>query len=684
MKRGAMVRIRAWLGGQKDSMSESILEPGLLTDGCGLPPSMQEWLETDGLGGFASSTTLGINTRRYHGFLFLSGRDPGERHLVLSKVMDRCEGADGSWELSSDVYPGVIHPDGAKNLLEFRRYPFPSYVYRIGKRLLIKEVFMVSGRKGVFCVYRLLGERRDDTGLNLTIRPLLNNRFYHHTGKEGAWSPEFEPQEGAVAVSGHYCGPFLLSCSSSSFYLKPVWYKNMLYPRERERGLDYSEDHLCPGEFRACLKSGEEVVMWAGPLGDRESTREHTVGLKAVYASCRAREETRRHALLGDEESLPGKLAFAADQFIVKSPQGSSILAGYHWFGEWGRDSFISLPGVCLAYKRYGDAREVFLRFIEAMRGGLVPNCFQEGCGAAHNAADASLWMIRALALYESASGDKAFVDSLVPAVRDIVKAYVAGTSYSIRMDSSGLLWAGDKDTQVTWMDACSGGFPVTPRAGMPVEVNALWICALFALAKWESRLGKSSGRYLDLGVSATKEFVRLFTWPEVGLYDRLSKEGPVWEIRPNQVLAASILGSVLPRETLRAVAKTATRALVTPVGLRTLAPMSPDYVGSYGGDPGRRDRAYHQGTAWPWLAWPYLDLLRKAYSPMPEASFQALLSRSTAGFMDVDGNPCTGSVFEVASGDVPHTPGGAVAQAWSVAAASYVSKTSGREAPTT
>lgn len=634
-------------------------------------PSEQEWLETDGLGGFASSTTGGVNTRRYHGLLFLSGRDPGDRFLAVSKLEDRFEDGDSFWELSSNVYPGAFHPDGAKNLVEFRRYPFPSFLYRVGKRLITKEVFMAYGMQGVFCVYRLRGEVRDSSRPILRIRPLLNNRYYHHTGREGTWTPQVLPLDGAVVIRGHCRGPLLLSCTGSSFRLEPVWYRNMLYPRERERGLDYSEDHFCPGEFLAPFGSGKEVVVWMGPLGDEECVGERTAGLGGLYAASRANEEARRVEVSGGDPGLSGKLALAADQFIVKGTRGTSIIAGYHWFGEWGRDSFISLPGLCFSYGRFQDAKEVFTRFAEAMRNGLIPNCFWEGTQAAYNAVDASLWMVEALSSYERATKDFRFVDSMLPAVREIVRYYAAGTSYGVRMEPSGLLWAGDDCTQVTWMDACVRGAPVTGRAGMPVEVNALWISALFALAKWEKRLGTGDwGPLQDLAVSAAKEFIRLFTWPGVGLYDRVCEEGPSQDVRPNQVLAASILGDVLPVKTLQTVFQTATRSLVTPTGLRTLDPASPGYVGEYRGGPEERDRAYHQGAAWPFLSWPYLELSRKAYPDMPRSALAEVISKSTAGFMDLDANPCVGSVFEVSSGDPPHSPGGAVAQAWSVSAA--------------
>ncbi|QUL98409.1 MAG: glycogen debranching enzyme N-terminal domain-containing protein [Candidatus Fermentithermobacillus carboniphilus] len=703
-----------------------------------LKPSLQEWLETDGLGGFASSTTAGIHTRRYHGWLFLSGKDPGERWLALSKLEDVCKSPDGVWELSSNFYPGTTYPRGIDHLWAFAKDPFARFIFKVGKTFLEREIFMVRGVPGVFCRYKLKDGLKiaGREAITLSLRPLCNARFYHNISREGSWSPRIHRLGDAVLLDTHPAwGGLLLACCPGSFVEAPCWYRNMVYPRERERGLDYLEDHFSPGYFSAALYPGEEVVFYAGPVpkgperfGEalfagledtlaerlREMTLEDFTGtLRETALSLAEMERQRREEIfLSGGTGLLGKLFLAGDQFIVNVSGKSSIIAGYHWFGEWGRDSFISLPGLLLASGRFADAKEVFLRFSAAIEGGLVPNRFEEGRGAAYNSADASLWFIDALSRYEKISGDSGLVIALLPKVKAIVEAYMAGTSNGIRMDSDGLLCAGSRETQLTWMDACVDGMPVTPREGYPVEVNALWIQALDLLGNWCKRFGDThaqaslpspafgtrgtpkgesrsraeawtetplaptgdlqpdSSKYFRIAHLARKEFLRRFVWPGVGLYDRVDCKGPVAEIRPNQVIAAALPGLDLPHQVLMEVWNTAVTKLLTPHGLRSLAPSSAGYAGTYKGGPRDRDRAYHQGTAWPWLFGPLFDLAGKISTGVPgfqslrEELFSVLLSHVSR----LDANPCIGTIFEVASGDPPYEPDGAVAQAWSVA----------------
>lgn len=638
-------------------------------------PSHQEWLETDGLGGFASSTTLGIHTRKYHGWLFLAGPQPGDRYLALSKLEEVCESPWGVFELSSNYYPGTIHPGGIRHLSWFRRYPFPTFVYQVGPCLLERELFMVRGIRGVFCIYRVLGlsgERSSD--LVLRVRPLCNDRFYHHVTREGSWFPALHAVDRGVVIEGHSaCGSLALVSSHGTFEESPVWYRNMLYPVERERGLDYSEDHFSPGQFNVKLGPGQDAVFWCGPLQD--DTRQRVLGDLRNYAlEQRSREISRRESILEHMDQMyPGfpepELFLSSDQFVVKCAGGTSIIAGYHWFGEWGRDAFVSLPGLLLVPRRYQEAKDVFLRFAGAAKDGLVPNIFAGDSEAHYNSADASLWMIRALEQYYRASGDWEFVSALVPVAKSIVDSYMKGTSFGIWMDPSGLLHSGDSRTQVTWMDACVGGQPVTSRSGYPVEINALWIRVLMYVSRWLRKCNHPDhGVYRCVAEKALGEFIARFVWPGVGMYDRLDKRGPVREKRPNQVIAASVLGTLLPRNVLSDVWVTSISALLTPCGLRTLSPGSPSYIGVYRGTPAERDRAYHQGTAWPWLMGPLFDLAGYVYSGTDQDVLEKLTRILLSRLLDLENNPCIGTVFEVASGDPPHEPGGAVAQAWSVA----------------
>lgn len=684
-----------------------------------LKPSLQEWLETDGLGGFASSTTSGIHTRRYHGWLFVAGDDPGERWLCLSKVEDTCMGPEGKWELSSNFYPGTTYPNGTRHIWAFSKDPFPTFTFKIHKYFLERELFMVKGIPGVFCIYRI----RDAAGMlfregfTLRLRPLCNSRFYHYTAKEGSWNPSIHCLENAVLLKGHSRGNLALVCTGGLFRQDARWYKNMVYPVERDRGLDYTEDHLSPGYFTTHIKAGEEIVFWAGPVSEssmvtcslsKQGLRlsEFALMLRGLALQYRDNELRRRRQIAKEVigNSSLGGLYLAADQFVISTRVGTSIIAGYHWFGEWGRDTFIAMPGLLLHTKRFTEAREVFLRFGREILRGLVPNRFAEGKGAAYNSADASLWFIDALGKYERASGDWEFVKILVPAVGEIIRSYIQGTDYGIKVHCSGMLAAGTHNTQLTWMDACVNGIPVTPRGGFPVEINALWIRALTLYGNWLKRLAAGSGssteiyRHLDaprarnvkagrdnpetflrLAVQARREFRRLFAWPGVGLYDRIDNTGPVPEIRPNQIIAGSIKEVGLPRHILVEIWNTCFQRLLSPHGVRTLAPFSKHYRGRYAGGPDERDSAYHQGTAWPWLLGPFFDLYMRLFEDRagakptgdvwPFGGWEGhlgfgLVSRLTR----LDSNPCIGSIFEVASGDPPFEAGGTIAQAWSVA----------------
>ncbi len=635
------------------------------------PSCSQEWLETDGLGGFASSTTSGIHTRRYHGWLFLASRDPGERFLALSKLEDSCQNSEGSWDLSANFYPGVIYPKGLSNLWSFQMRPFPKSIFRVGQNFLAREIFMVKGKPGVYCVYSFWGETLNgsDRPMLIRFRPLCQNRFYHHVGNSNNWSPTVTPVEGGVLLDGHHVQKGLLLLSEpSQFQPDPKWYKDVQYPRERERGLDWSEDLFCPGEFTSILSPGETVVFWAGP---KTETTEGGSGLRYLCSKARRQEIARRLSLTKRNSPVLSRLNLAGDQFFVKAPSGCSIIAGYHWFGEWGRDSFIAMPGILLRNSRFDEARQVFVRFLDALDGGMVPNMFYGRHGKAYNSVDATLWMIRALGLYEKKSGDTRFIQSVLPQIRSIVLCYTQGTRFGIKADSLGLLRAGQTGadaTQVTWMDASVNGIPVTPRSGYPVEVNALWILSLFLLAKWEGRYGEKNNGYWDMAKKTMRQFAKKFSWPGWGLYDGLDDlRQPIAVLRPNSVLAASFLKNLLPQTVLLETFKNARRWLLVPGGLRTLGPLEEGYTGTYGGGPAERDGAYHQGTAWPWLLGAYFDLQKHIWPRLTGKALERELAPILAGLVDLDSSPCLGTVPELVCGDWPYQFAGAVSQAWSV-----------------
>lgn len=642
-----------------------------------MAPSLREWLETDGLGGFASSTAAAINTRRYHGWLFLC-RDDGERFLALSKIHDAARSAGNDFDLSTSYYPGGKHPGGVKNLWLFRRDPFPAFIYNLGGKFLSREIFMEKGSPGVFCRY-LPESRPWGEDVELTARPMCNFRSYHYTALSHTWEPAFTPFASGVVIEGHpACKELLLAFHGASFHLDPKWYYNMIYPEETARGLGNADDHLSPGTFTTTVSPSAPGYFWAGPLPAGAAPEDVARDLPARYEDARRREVRRRARLFesgglrGNEfHRLAGRLSQAADQFVVDRNGSSAIIAGYHWFGEWGRDTFISVPGLLLCTGRYKEAREIFLRFCEHMKGGLIPNVLSQPASL-YNSADASLWMVNALTKYEQYSGDTSLPLALLPKLQEVVQAYLSGTAFSIGVTEGGLLCAGSPDTQVTWMDACAGGCPVTPRHGAPVELNALFISALEAIGRWTDRSGESGAWYRQMARRSRAAFRRSFLWRGSGLYDRIQDGVPVMEVRPNQVIAASLGGVQLPLSVAREVWDVAVNYLLTPRGLRTLSPAHPAYRGTYKGNPAERDSAYHQGTAWPYLIGSLFDLSARldgarGYGPGRGPYGGLILSRALPGIVRLDENPCIGSIFEVASGSFPYEMGGAVSQAWSV-----------------
>jgi predicted glycogen debranching enzyme len=621
-----------------------------------------EWLETNGLGGFASSTVSGIHTRRYHGWLLMAGSQPGDRYLALSKFEDWLEVGGVTYPLSANQYPGTIHPNGHKLQWQFRRYPFPVSVFKLDNVFVEREIFMVNGNPGVFVRYSLYGKGADHECV-LTVRPLLNNRFYHHLAREGSWNVSQHSFDSGLVVSPHYAQRDLaILCDSGKYREDAYWYKSMIYSEEKRRGLDNVEDHFSPGYFRVPLH--KEVYFWVGPsLGKKpqlllEYLRENSTRIRNF-------EYMRRVGIIKTTQSpLKAALKLAADQFVVRSGDSCSIVAGYHWFGEWGRDTFISLPGLLIYTRRYEDAKSVFIRFLDKAHKGLVPNVIGGGGDAQYNSVDGSLWLARALREYEKVTGDREFIASVLARIKNMALAMLSGSQFGVKASSSGLLQAGTSSTQITWMDACVNGVPITPRAGFPVEVNGLWISFLFNLTRWLRRSGDSDYlQFRKLALSARKAFWEAFGWPGVGLKDVVGEGTTSYDIRPNQVIAASIPELRLPTKCLKEVIHTTFTHLLTPRGLRTLSPYSPNYRGRYMGGPSQRDSAYHQGTAWPFLLGPFSDLLSLCErNDLIELCWDTVL--------DIWKNPCLGSIYEVASGDPPFEPGGSVSQAWSVAEA--------------
>jgi len=577
-----------------------------------------EFLDTNGLGGWSSSSLCFASTRRYHGMLVTASRTRAERTVVVAKLDETINGV----ELSSNRYVGAIHPRGFEFLTRFDRGVFPVWEYAIGRARLRKTIGCPRGENTTIIRYELL-----DTidAVELRLRPFLAGRDSHHLLRRH----DGPPPAVTIVVPG------------SRFESAPDWYYNFEYDRERERGLDFVEDLYTPGMYVVTLAPGAalDVIL---------TTEEKPRGTLEKERARRERFAAR------------GPLTLAADQFIVdREGDDRGIIAGYHWFAEWGRDSMISLPGLCLATHRFSDARRILRRWLHACNGGLIPNRFVEHGQPEYNSVDGALWLFVAVWKYLQATGDQAFVrDEALPRLLNAINWFVQGTRYDIRAGSDGLVIASANGVQLTWMDAKVDDVCITPRDGKPVEVNALWYNALRIAA------ALSDDADLSRRADAVRDVFRERFWNERAgcCFDVLDPEDG--SIRPNQLLAISLPFPLLQGPRAEAVLRVCEEKLLTPVGLRTLAPDDPRYRGRIEGNQRERDSAYHQGTVWPWLLGPFITALVRVRGEAGRAEGRRLVGNMEAHLREAG----VGTISEAFDGDPPHAPRGCIAQAWSVA----------------
>ncbi len=633
----------------------------------------REWLETNGLGGFASSTIIGLNTRHYHGLLVAATKPPVGRVVMLSKLEETLFIESQPFDLSANRYPGVVHPQGFQYLKQFRLDPFPVFTYEIEGIEIEKTVFMIHGENSTVMLYELKKNNHPERikNLRLELRPLIAFRDYHSTTHEnGAINREIEERQGLATVAPYQGLPSLhLAHNTVELRRTGDWYRNFEYDAERERELDFSEDLFNPCVLRFDLRLRRQASVIA-------STDPHDVGQVAEY---RLAEITRRRNVAvsspvtsgTNHDAFAQDLVNAADQYIVSRGDQKTVIAGYHWFSDWGRDTMIALPGLTLPTGKPEVARSILRAFAQHVDQGMLPNRFPDaGEAPEYNTVDATLWFFEAARAYLAYTGDLKFVrDELYPVFADIVSWHVRGTRYGIKVDSSGLLSSGEPGVQLTWMDAKVGDWVVTPRRGKPVEIQALWYNALCIMENLARKFGDESGqkRYRNMATVASWSFNRLFWNEGMGcLYDVTNGAPPDPSIRPNQIFAVSLTHSMLSPERAKCVVQKVQEHLLTPYGLRSLAPTDPQYRGRYTGGPTERDSAYHQGTVWPWLLGPFISAYVKVNGGSETARRQAgewlepLREHLTDGGL--------GHISEIFDGDAPQLPRGNIAQAWSVA----------------
>jgi len=635
-----------------------------------------EWIETNGLGGWASATANGAHSRRYHGLLVAATEPPAGRMVLLSRLQESVraggsgEAGDQPCDLASNQFPNAVHPRGFERLTAFRRGLFPVFEFAAPGTRLRKTVAAIDGENTTVVIYERLpgppGAGEEAGPVELWLRPFFAGRDFHALARANDAVRRDGRIEGDTLAYDQYEGvpEVFLRVPGGSWTARPDWYYGFEYAVERERGLDWHEDLFTPGAFRVTLRPGARVGVIASTL--------HPAGRDALELV--ADERRRREQLLSRgaaRHPLCRALTLAADQFLVRrGPALRTVIAGYHWFGDWGRDTMIALPGLCLVTGRHEEARGILRAFAAVVDQGMLPNRFPDrGETPEYNAVDASLWFFVAVHLYLAASGDDALArDEMLPRLEQILAWHRRGTRHGIRQDADGLLASGAPGLQLTWMDAKVGERVVTPRWGKPVEVQALWHNALAILAALYERYSRPAAASALRAEAARvrRRFVELF-WNEPAgcLHDVVEPGGAAdASLRPNQLLALSLPFPLLEGARAESILRVVERRLLTPVGLRTLSPDDPRYCPRYGGGPGERDAAYHQGTVWSWLLGPYLTALVRVRGEAGREQAREVLARFAAHL----GEAGVGSISEIFDAEPPHAPRGCIAQAWSVA----------------
>ena len=629
----------------------------------------REWLVTNGIGGYAAGTVAGVLTRRYHGLLIASLQPPLGRTLLLTKLDETVLYTGATCALSVNRWASkVVEPHGYQHLERFRlEGTTPVWTFACGDALLEKRVWMQPGANTTYIRYIV---RRATAPLTLSVKALVNYRDHHSVTNADGWHMQVSPvTHGLYLRAFGGAEPFYLLTDAAQVIPQHEWYRNYHLANEAYRGLDTEDDHLYAGLFVATLQPGEALTFVCStdpkPILDGATAYDERQAYEQSLL-----DQAREHA--GHIPDPVRQLVLAADQFVVRrplpeNPDGCTVIAGYPWFSDWGRDTMISLPGLTLSTGRPEIARQVLLTYAHFCDRGMLPNRFPDaGEWPDYNTADATLWYLQALRAYLAATGDVALLRDLYTVLQEIITWHHQGTRYGIRLDlADGLLFAGEPGVQLTWMDAKVDDWVVTPRIGKPIEINALWYNALRIMAEFALCLGEPPNVYVDLAERAAAGFARFWNAELEYCYDVLDgPDGNDPSLRPNQLYAVSLPFSPLPTDQQRAIVDTCGRHLLTSHGLRSLASNHPDYEGRYGGPVHQRDGAYHQGTVWAWLIGPFVDAHLRVYrDPTLARTFLEPLLWHLA-------DHCVGSISEIFDGDPPFAPRGCIAQAWSVAEA--------------
>jgi predicted glycogen debranching enzyme len=647
----------------------------------------KEWLITNGLGGYASSTVLGINTRKYHGLLVGALHPPRDRRVFLTKLDEDVSIENDVYRLGSNEFQDGFFPRGYGLLKEFSVSPFPKYVYALPNIQVQKTIFMSYGKNATTTLYNIVNG--NDFDVKFQVFPIVNGRHFHSVTDRSELQEEFvqKQDDARVEMRLKSSQPVLMMMATDGHYFaRGKWVERMYLREEAYRGESCFDDCYQSGYFETSVKAGEskDFAIMAVASEDVGGAREilaqlpsTMVDVKALFGEEASRCENLLMGFGGTHRTLPSNswldwLVLATDNFVVKggSEAQKAVIAGYHWFESWGRDTFISLPGLVLVPGRFEYARRILLGFGKYCRQGLIPNFVPEQIEQpVYNTVDATLWFVNATLQYLKYTGDFRFVrEQLWETLKSIVENHVKGTCFNIRVDTDGLLSHGP---QLTWMDATIRGEPVTPRAGKAVEIQALWYNALKTAELLAQNFGENSEaeKYAQMADRARKSFADKFWNAEKGcLFDVVGQFECDGSLRSNQILAVALDFNMLESVRKKKVVDVVQRELLTPYGLRTLSRNDSRYVGIYAGDRQSRDKAYHNGTVWPWLLGPFATAFLKIRGYTDFAREYALknlfMPLFTEGIFEVG----LGTLGEIFDGDPPHASKGCIAQAWSVA----------------
>ena len=638
----------------------------------------REWLVTNGIGGFASGTIAGMLTRRYHGLLMAALEPPLGRTLLLAKVDETVE-YEGIYPQSGRFYPlyvnrwanGTVESNGHCYINRFHlEGTTPVWTFAFGNALLEKRIWMQPRANTTYLQYKLV---RATGPLTLEAKAFINYRDYHSTTIMNDWEPEIEALDKGLGITMHEgAAPLYLLSDKMEMIPQFDWYEDFYLSIEEYRGQnDVQEDHIYAALLRTVLRPGESMTLVASTEPAPNLDGDQAYAERQAHEALLLERARKIHAV----ELPPAveQLVLAADQFVVKrfttrGANGRSIIAGYPWFSDWGRDTMIALPGLTLVTGRPEVAASILRTYAQFVDQGMMPNRFPDaGEHPEYNTVDATLWYFEALRAYHAATGDTVLVQELFPVLQEIILWHRRGTRYNIQMDENdGLLFAGEEGVQLTWMDAKVDNWVVTSRIGKPVEINALWYNALCIMADFAQMLGEDAAEYQAMIKKVKKGFARFWNKEMGYCYDVIDgpdAEGLDGSLRPNQLFAISLPHSPLTPEQQRSTVDACGRHLVTAHGLRSLSSDDKAYIGHYGGDRYKRDGAYHQGTVWGWLIGPFVSAHLRVYGDKKAARsyLDSLLNHHIRAH-------AVGSLSEIFDGDAPFTPRGCVAQAWSVA----------------